>query len=205
MSKTVMEIWDEVTDPSWQKKTNNGRYTFTTIDPHHQLRRATELWGPYGEKWGIRNCNWTLWEAEPSASVLLEADFFYPSFEDGSEVSFEYAIDMKYIPGFDVCKRAMTSFRSKCLSQLGFNADVYEGKFDDPSYIEKAETIYRNHEAVLMQSKTAILAAKHLDALAEMSEGVVRALTSDPPLLTQEEGNELHNMIDERRALLQAE
>ena len=53
-----MELWEQVctTDPDITKKVNT-RGGFTAIDAQAQIKRATELWGPYGSEWGVRDCN----------------------------------------------------------------------------------------------------------------------------------------------------
>ena len=40
-------------------------------------------------------------------------------------------------PDEDAVKKAVTDGLTKCLSYLGFNADVFLGKFDDNKYVEK--------------------------------------------------------------------
>ncbi len=45
---------------------------------------------------------------------------------------------MKYRPGDDCCKKLMTSLQSKCLSKLGFSADVYLNMFEDVQYVKDA-------------------------------------------------------------------
>jgi len=43
---------------------------------------------------------------------------------------------MRYRPGDECRKKLITDLRSKCLSTLGFNSDVFEGKFDDSRYVQ---------------------------------------------------------------------
>jgi len=40
-------------------------------------------------------------------------------------------------PDHDVLKKATTDGITKCLSYLGFNADVFTGKFDDNKYVQQ--------------------------------------------------------------------
>ena len=49
-----LDIWDEAkeTDPRFTKKVSFGARSFTSIDAHYQIRRATEIFGPVGTGWG---------------------------------------------------------------------------------------------------------------------------------------------------------
>ena len=49
-----LDIWNEVkeTDPRFTKKVSFGARSFTSIDAHYQIRRATEVFGPVGTGWG---------------------------------------------------------------------------------------------------------------------------------------------------------
>ena len=54
--KSNLLLWNAVckTDPKHTKKVTFGR-SFTAIDPHSQIMKATEQFGPVGEGWGY-NC-----------------------------------------------------------------------------------------------------------------------------------------------------
>jgi hypothetical protein len=131
-----MKLWESVcrTDPSTTKQVNQ-RGGFTAIDAQHQLQRATELWGPYGGDWGVEHCeynyvrNYDSNNAEDVVEIWLEATFYCPVAE------FEISTDIKFKPGNDSRKKLLTDLTTKALSKLGFNADVFEGKFDDNKYV----------------------------------------------------------------------
>ena len=128
-----MKIWDKVciTDPEITKRVNQ-RGGFTAIDGQAQLRNATMLFGPYGAAWGITNLEYET-VTDPDGNILevtLTARFFYPGGE------FPMSNDMRYRPGDECRKKLLTDLRSKSLSLLGFNSDVFEGKFDDNRYVQ---------------------------------------------------------------------
>jgi len=128
-----MKIWDKVsvTDPEITKRVNQ-RGGFTAIDAQAQLKKATEVFGPYGTHWGITNLEYEA-IADPDGNILeitLTARFYYPGGE------FPMSNDMRYRPGDECRKKLLTDLRSKCLSTLGFNSDVFEGKFDDNRYVQ---------------------------------------------------------------------
>ena len=129
-----MTLWDSVceTDPAITKKVAQ-RGGFTAICAQAQLKRATELWGPYGSTWRVERLEWRILEHDGKPEELaLEAFFIYPGGE------FQLSVDMAYKPGNDSRKKLLTDLRSKALSLLGFNSDVFEGKFDDNKYVAEA-------------------------------------------------------------------
>jgi hypothetical protein len=130
-----MELWNKVckTDPSLTKEVDQ-RGGFTAICAQYQLRLATEQWGPYGRFWGIGNIKWDyIGPAEKPIEIVLTAQFTYRIGAD--TISFELSVDRAYRTGDDQRKKMLTDLRSKALSTLGFNSDVFEGKFDDHAYV----------------------------------------------------------------------
>lgn len=149
-----MSLWNQVceTDPGWTKPVVIGSRKFTAIDAQHQIKRATELWGPYGFRWGVRNLEWGyIWgkDGEPPIAIVLDAEFFYPvTWEmEGAEPKdvveqsitafFTISADMPWKAGGETRKKLLTDLTTKALSKLGFNSDVFEGKFDDNRYVEE--------------------------------------------------------------------
>jgi hypothetical protein len=127
-----MDLWDKVckTDPSHTKKVSQ-RGGFTAIDAHYQIQEATRAFGPIGQGWGydvegyevvngIIIVKVTLWHGERSNK-------FGPIL--GCSEMFGKRADS------DAPKKATTDAITKGLSQLGFNADVFLGKFDDNKYV----------------------------------------------------------------------
>ena len=128
-----MKIWDQVciTDPEITKRVNQ-RGGFTAIDAQAQLRNATMVFGPYGTDWGLTDLDYyMIYDGDGNMlEVTLTARFYYPGGE------FPMSNDMRYRPGDECRKKLLTDLRSKCLSTLGFNSDVFEGKFDDNRYVQ---------------------------------------------------------------------
>ena len=129
-----MELWDQVcvTDPGITRPVELGRRKFTAVDAQHQIKRATELWGPYGDKWGVMACKYDYVrdaKGEP-VEATLEACFMYPT------ATFAISTDIAYKPGNDTRKKLLTDLTTKALSKLGFNSDVFEGLYDDNKYVQ---------------------------------------------------------------------
>lgn len=127
-----MNIWDAVstTDPDRTKRVNQ-RGGFTAIDASYQIEMATRQFGPIGIGWGY--C--------AKYDVIGELVFAYVTMWHGDrENTFGPIAGCAQLTGnrtdHDAPKKAMTDGITKGLSQLGFNADVFAGKFDDNKYIE---------------------------------------------------------------------
>ncbi len=135
-----MELWNSVceTDPKKTKPVDQ-RGGFTAICAQWQFKRATELWGPYGGKWGIQECIYG-YVGEPPIEMWIEAEFYCPAGK------FQISSDMKFRAGDDGRKKLLTDITTKALSKLGFNSDVFEGKFDDNKYIEKMNKKYESKD-----------------------------------------------------------
>lgn len=133
-----MKLWNSVceTDEQFTKKVNQ-RGGFTAIGAQYQIRMATEQWGPYGGSWGVKNLNYRFIEPfveNEKPGIMLTGAFYYPGGD------FEMAVDMPYKSTDDCTKKLLTDLTTKALSKLGFNADVFMGRFDDNKYVEARST-----------------------------------------------------------------
>lgn len=129
-----LRIWDAVskTDPRHTKKVSQ-RGGFTAISAHYQVMSATAAFGPVGEGWGYTNGEpiWhdnlvvipvTLWHGD-------RANCFGPVYGSAEVRNAKGYLDA------DAPKKAATDGLTKALSHLGFNADVFLGRFDDNKYV----------------------------------------------------------------------
>jgi hypothetical protein len=129
-TKNNLALWDAVstTDPA-DAKFVNQRGGFHAIDAYSQIRRATEVWGPVGLGWG-----WTVEWAEGPRCVIARVTVWYDAESNAvnhvgcASWGSDERIDT------DAPKKALTDGVTKCLSLLGFNADVFMGKFDSNKY-----------------------------------------------------------------------
>jgi len=142
--KDNMQLWEsvETTDPNFTKKVNQ-RGGFTAIGAQYQLRTATETFGPFGVGWGVRGETIEKWEDVGLA--VYQAHLWYYYTVDGHEVSELHEVpihsSIKYHSNGrvddDFFKKVATDALTKGLSKIGFNADVFMGKFDDNKYVNK--------------------------------------------------------------------
>ena len=142
--KDNMKLWQsvETTDPNFTKKVNQ-RGGFTAIGAQYQLRTATETFGPFGVGWGVRGETIEKWEDVGLA--VYQAHLWYYYKVNGHEVSELHEVpihsSIKYHSNGrvddDFFKKVATDALTKGLSKIGFNADVFMGKFDDNKYVNK--------------------------------------------------------------------
>ena len=132
----TMEIWSKVdtTDPKYTKKVNQ-RGGFTAIGAQYQLKKATELFGPFGKGWGVLGEQFHHYERD--GLFVYSAMLWYKL--DGDEHKFPINSSIAYSKNGriddDFAKKVTTDALTKGLSKLGFNADVFMGKFDDNKYV----------------------------------------------------------------------
>lgn len=181
------------TDPKHTKNVSH-RGGFTSIDAHTQLEEATSEWGPYGGEWGLRDLSLSFERGDgetPMVSAILSAEFFYPG------GAFPIIVDDRFKHGDDAIKKLMTSARSKALSWLGFNADVYCGQFDDKQYVASMTQRFGDQDARLREGLKRAAAAPDdakLDALRDFVDA-----QSGEGLLDSSVAEAIRGRIAERR------
>lgn len=132
-----MRIWDAVskTNPANTKKVNQ-RGGFTAINANSQIMEATRQFGPIGIGWGYNNGDPIFQDTLVIVPVTVwhgdRSNVFGPVF--GCE---EWKVKDRV--DSDAPKKAGTDGLTKCLSQLGFNADVFLGLYDDQKYVAEVE------------------------------------------------------------------
>lgn len=150
----TMKIWDAVakTNPAHTKHVSQ-RGGFTSINAHSQVMEATRQFGPIGIGWGyvagaptfhdnLMFVPVTLWHGDRSNTF-------------GPMLGCEEWKDNKGRVDSDVGKKATTDALTKLLSQLGFNADVFLGLWDDNKYVEqrRQEVAKENAPAVITEDQ----------------------------------------------------
>tara|TARA_R110000751_G_scaffold209162_4_gene313029 strand:- start:590 stop:1150 length:561 start_codon:yes stop_codon:yes gene_type:complete len=135
-----MTLWDKVskTNPAHTKPVKLGR-SITAIDPYRQIEAATEQFGAAGDGWG-----WSVVKTEflSTNEVCCLVRLWHKSPDKFIEQWGQNGlyIDKKELKkDTDCMKKATTDGLTKCLSMLGFNADVFLGKFDDNKYIQQMQ------------------------------------------------------------------
>lgn len=143
MSKNNLQFWNSVekTNPKHTKKVTAGARSLTAINAQQQIKNATEKWGMYGATWGLKDIELSYVNSLSNNQILAvaQAVFFYPegSFEIGSSILVQSWVASKSYNRVDddFLKKLETDMTTKSLSKLGFNADVFLGKYDDNKYV----------------------------------------------------------------------
>ena len=140
MSKKVndnMSLWNSVceTDPQFTK-TVNQRGGFTAIGAQSQLMKATEIFGAMGTGWGVKTEHIEKWE--DVGLVIYQATLWYMN-SKGEQQYIPIHSSIRYVNNNrvddDFFKKVATDALTKGFSKLGFNADVFMGRFDDNKYV----------------------------------------------------------------------
>ncbi len=150
-----LSLWSAVqqTDPKFTKEFNRGGgFKGTAINPTWLARRATETFGPIGIGWGyniqdeayqkghtivsedgralgeviihkIRLEVWYIWQGQLGRVTQFGQTEFVGKNKNG------------FFTDEEAPKKSLTDALSKCLSLLGFAADVHMGLFDDNKYV----------------------------------------------------------------------
>lgn len=153
-----LRIWSKVdkTDPAHTKKVTQ-RGGFTAISAAYQIMRATEVFGPVGEGWGYDAGEPIFHDSLVMVPVTLwhgkRANSFGPMFGGAEWKEKSGRLDS------DAAKKATTDALTKLLSQLGFNADVFLGRFDDSKYVAEMEREFAPQVATISAEQVAELQA----------------------------------------------
>jgi len=133
-----LRIWNAVekTNPAHTKKVNQ-RGGFTAISAAYQIMAATEQFGPIGIGWGYISGDPIIIDTLIVVPVTLWHSDRSNTF--GPMMGCEEWKDRNGRVDSDAPKKATTDAITKLLSQLGFNADVFLGKFDDNKYVQQME------------------------------------------------------------------
>lgn len=150
-----LELWEKVekTDPEHTKAfAKGGGFKGTAIKPIYLIKKATELWGPAGDKWGWLVLDEKIHDGAPMMIAerhigyeklhSVRIGLWYPGSKGHGVESFGHTImagSNKYGPFTDdeAPKKSLTDAIGKALHYLGFSADVYFGQFDGSKYETK--------------------------------------------------------------------
>lgn len=149
-----LKVWAlvQATDPKYTKQFNRGGgFKGTATNATYLARKATEQFGPCGIGWGVTVVDEQIIVGAPHMQdgVVIANDTIHKL-----HVKFWYVLDGvrgeieqfgqtqmvgKNKNGFytdeEAPKKSMTDAMSKCLSLLGFSADIHLGLYDDNKYV----------------------------------------------------------------------
>lgn len=140
-----LELWKSVeeTPTRFTKPTKVGQRKFTAICPQYQRMKATEVFGPYGQGWGVENELREYMDIGETKLCLYTAKFWYDRGDRRHTFPIQSSIKVAYkktngdyiVIDDDFMKKVATDALTKGLSYLGFNADIFMGMYDDNKYV----------------------------------------------------------------------
>lgn len=159
MENKNLELWKKVekTNPKYTKQANVGGNKITSIAPQYQIMNVTEQFGSYGKTWGFKNIELDYTLVPDFNLIVFKAIFFYPEGEFPTINSIKMFMDnAKTKIDDNFAKKIETDTLTKCISKLGFNADIFMGKFDDTRYLAEVTKEFAEAPAPIKLSDKAI-------------------------------------------------
>ncbi len=150
MSNPNLKVWDKVktTNPRYTKSfKGDGGFQGTAISAMYRVQMATEQFGPLGIGWGYEIADEKImhevWHIRLNLWYMIDGVKGVVT-QWGASKIIEHRRGRDGKPDYDFLdeeapKKATTDAMTKCLSLLGFNADIHLGKWDDPDYRHWAE------------------------------------------------------------------
>lgn len=145
-----LDLWDKVqkTDPAFTKKASKGQYNFTSISPVYQFKNATEQFGIQGIGWGVKIGSEIFTETtygDTTVILTYDAVLFFNYNGERGEIPIHAGEKLAYVTnggkGYlkideEIRKKVVTNAKTKGLSELGFNADIFMGQYEDMDYVQ---------------------------------------------------------------------
>lgn len=195
VSTNNLRIWKQVekTDPAYTKGfSKGGGFKGTATNATYLAMKATETFGPMGTGWGVRVLSEQYVEGhwldertrETVHKVLVE--LWYVDGDKRGEVQ-QYGQTTFIGRNKNGCftdeehaKKSLTDGMSKCLSLLGFAADIHLGRYDDNKYVAELNREFaEKHEAEAKAAAPRITA----DQATELGERIGETGTDLPKFL----------------------
>ena len=133
-----MALWNAVekTNPAYTKKAKISGMSITAVAPQYQVMNATKQFGPYAIKWGFKDIEFDFSLVESLKIIVFKGTFFCPDGECviGNSCKAFMDRDCKMVDA-DFAKKLETDALTKVLSKMGFNADIFMGRYDDTKYV----------------------------------------------------------------------
>ena len=187
MGNNNLSIWEKVekTDPKYTKEANVKGNKITSIAPQYQIKNVTEQFGVYGETWGFESLDfdYTLLEL---GMVVLHAVFFFPGGKFPIKNAQSLFIDnAKTKIDDNFAKKLETDTLTKAISKLGFNADIFMGKFDDVKYLNEVREEFKEEESPIIKNlKQSIEDSNTINELMDVYKNAIDLFKEDKYLMS---------------------
>ena len=157
-----LALWNSVcvTDPKYTKAFNRGGgFKGTSTNATYLARKATERWGPIGIGWGVEVIDEELMQGVPlqvgdaathETIHKVRVKLWYK--QDGctgevfhfGQTTFIGRNKNGLFTDEEAPKKSLTDAMAKCLSLLGFSADIFLGLYDDNKYVNDLRQKFAN-------------------------------------------------------------
>lgn len=194
--KENLELWNRVekTNPKYTKNAKLSGRDITAISPQYQIMQVTEQFGVYGEKWGFKNIVLSYDLVEKCNLVVFKGTFFFPNGEFEIINSCKLYMDRNLTMVDDnFAKKIETDALTKAISKLGFNADIFMGKFDDVRYVEEMKKEFEPKKEIPTLTTEQFNKAKQSDL--KGLNATLKAITDGKILATQVQVLEIETKI----------
>lgn len=170
-------LWDAVqtTDPKYTKQfSRGGGFKGTATNATYLARKATEQFGPCGTGWGIGVVDEEIITGAPHLDAegrviandmihKVRARLWYV--RDGVRGEVEQFGQTQIVGrnknGFytdeEAPKKSLTDAMTKCLSLLGFSADIHLGLYDDNKYVAEVTEMFAPKVPTITEEQAATL------------------------------------------------
>ena len=164
------KLWEsvKVTNPSAVKKITGKSYQGNSPKPYWLIERATDTFGPIGIGWGV-TVKSERFERMSDTDVLHVAvvSIWYmqngvrsETFDQMGGTKAAYLTSAgKLMVDEDAGKKSVTDAMVKCLSMIGFCADIFSGLWDDSKYVDWAAEQYEPKPQALSAEQVANIEA----------------------------------------------
>ena len=140
-----LAIWNAVeqTDPDYTKSFNRGGgFKGTSTNATYLAKKATNQFGPIGIGWGYNVIDETYQPGQDKDIIhVVRIKLWYEwngkrgEIEHFGQTQFVGKNKNGYYTDEEAPKKSLTDAVSKCLSLLGFAADIHLGMYDDNRYV----------------------------------------------------------------------
>lgn len=167
-SNMNMSIWDSVqkTDPKYTKAfSRTGGFKGTATNATYLAMKATQTFGPMGIGWGVQVIDEKILQGAPLGDNAFElihkihAKLWYV--RDGVRGEVEQFGQTQFVgknknglyTDEEAPKKSLTDAMSKCLSLLGFSADIHLGLYDDNKYVNSLREEFAEKPELLTEAQ----------------------------------------------------
>ena len=174
-----LSLWNKVekTNPKYTKKAKVGGMSITAIAPQYQIMMVTEQFGTYGKTWGFKNIQLDYSLIEKYDMVVFKGTFFFPGGQFEIINSYKLFINnAKTMLDDNFAKKIETDTLTKAISKLGFNADIFMGKFDDVRYVQEANTHFQKIESKAIEERKPSLTISQFESSKKGSKEQIKAV-----------------------------